>query len=232
MQSVGGLPEREERKAYVRFKRVPVEDKQASLKAGHYVAKDVEYVMITPPYTKEVVEKKVDAWIAQLEIDVQNHRYPKEWLEDNRKQVAAFRAGQELPLIGEPIRGWSVISPATQENLIRMSILTVEDLAGVNDEGARRIGMGSLDLKTKAKAWLAQRNDKGPLTIKIAAVEAENEHLKASLASMKVQMDEMSRLIANIPTQSVASALPAPKRAIGLNDILPDGEPEDPDTSE
>lgn len=224
--SVGGLPEREDRKAYVRFKVVPVEDKAASLAAGHYVAKNVEFALITPPYTKDVVEKKVDAWISQLQLDVRSGRYPQAWLDENLKYLDAWRKGQELPPNGTAIRGWSMISPAQQETLIHMSILTVEDLAGVNDEGARRIGMGSLDLKNKAKAWLAQRADKGPLTIEMAAVKAENAQLKASLATMQEQVTALAQQVAQGSLAPVLKT-PAPQPTISANDILSEGDTDD-----
>ena len=54
--SVGELISREERPAYVRFERRPMEDKAASIREGRYVAKDVDFALVTPPYSNDCVE--------------------------------------------------------------------------------------------------------------------------------------------------------------------------------
>lgn len=185
------LSERAERPAYVRFKRIAIEDKAATLAAGHYVGKDVDFALITPPYSRDVIEVKIPQWKLNMEMDVRNERMPKKWMDDYLYAYQAWLNGQEIPLNGTPIRGWGVISPAQQETLIRMTILTVEDLAAVNDEGIRRIGMGGTDLKHKAKAWLAQLGDKGPLTIQMSALQQENENLKGELATIREQMKQL-----------------------------------------
>ncbi len=217
--AVGDVPERSERPAHVRFEGVAVEDKQASLAAGRYVAKNVEFALITPPYSKDVVRQKVTTWLSQMEDNVRNDRLPRQWQKEYLEQLEAWRKGQEMPLNGAAIRGWGVISPAQQEMLIRLNILTVEDLAGINDEGAKNIGMGSLDLKNKAKAWLAQLADKGPLTQKIAAVENENATLKSSIATLEAQV---KALMADRPQQTSRKA--SPKVTIAADDILSDSE--------
>lgn len=194
--SVSELLDRKDRPAYVRFERIPVEDKQASVRDGHYVARDVDYALITPPYSKDVFKQKVDAWLADLKFQVQNDRIPQEWVDQYDRQYQAWKNGQEIPLNGTAIRGWGVISPAQQETLIRMNIMTVEDLSLINDEGIKRVGMGAIDLKNKAKAWLAQLQDKGPLTQKMAAVEAENSLLKASVETLSVNLEAMKAQLA------------------------------------
>ena len=187
------VAEREERPALVRFERVAVEDKAASLQAGHYVAKDVDYALITPPYSKDVFKIKIPQWFANMQQDVANGRLPEKWERDYRDTYERWKAGQEIPLNGVPIKGWGVISPAQQETLTRLNILTVEDLAAVNDEGIRRIGMGAVELKNKAKAWLAQIKDKGPLTQEVAALKTENDVLKASVAALEKRVELLSR---------------------------------------
>ncbi len=223
MATVGAIPDREEIKAYVRFEIAVVEDKEQTLKQGHYVGRNVEYVLITPPYSKDCVRIKVSGWLTQMDLDVHNGRFPPAWRDDYLKALQAWRNGQEMPLNGTPIRGWPVISPAQMEMLIRMNILTVEDLGGINDEGAKRIGMGALDLKNKAKAWLAQRADKGPLTVEVAALKNENATLKTSLETMRAQLEALSKRI-----EAHQAEAPAPRRrdTISADDILPDGDTE------
>ncbi len=195
MSGVAELMERKDRPAYVRFEKVAVEDIAASKKEGRYVAKDVDFVLITPPYSKDIFKQEVPDWIAQMKQDVQNQRLPQEWADRYLDSYRKWQAGQEAPLHGTPIKGWGVISPAQQETLIRLNVLTVEDLAIMNDEGVKRIGMGAIDMKTKANAWLSQLQDKGPLTQEIASVKRENELLKSSVETLTRQVQEL--MVAN-----------------------------------
>jgi len=186
--SVADLMGRQERPAYVQFVREAVEDKNASREAGHYVARDVDYVLITPPYSKDMHKAKLPGWFDKIDGDVKSGRLPREWADRYKEQYRLWKLGQEMPVDGTPIKGWGVISPAQQEMLIRANIRTVEDMAAANDEGLRRIGMGSVDLKNKAQAWLAQIGDKGPLTMEMAALKNENALLKGSIAALEARL--------------------------------------------
>lgn len=189
--SVGDLTERKERPAYVRFERVAVEDKAASSKEGRYIALDVDMALITPPYSKDVFKIKVSQWFENLKQDLQNGRIREEWIDDYHKQYDRWKKGEEIPLNGTAIKGWGVISPAQQATLIGMQVLTVEDLASMNDEGVKRVGMGGNDLKNKAVAWLSQLKDKGPLTQEMAAMKSENAILKSSIETLTRQVSEL-----------------------------------------
>lgn len=224
MSAVGQVLDRKERPAYVRFKRIAVEDKAASLREGKWQGKDIDVAMITPSYSKDVIEMKVSQWLSNMKQDVHNGRMPIEWSEQYEKDYERWKNGQEIPLRGTPIKGWGVISPAQQETLIRLNILTVEDLAAVNDEGVRRVGMGSMDLKNKASAWLAQLGDKGPLTVEISALKAENAAKSVAIETLKTQVEQLTvQLSAFINNKPVSIA--APSEEITTDDIL-EKEPE------
>jgi len=184
-----------DRMPYVRFERRAIEDKTGSLAAGHYVAKDIDYALITPPYSKDVFETKVTSWFAQLEADKNGGRIHPDWVERYHRMYEAWQKGQELPLDGFPIKGWGVISPAQQETLIKMHILTVESLAAITEEGIRRVGMGGTELKKKAETWLKQLKKAGPATVEIAALSRENDQLKGEVAGMRDQIEELMRLV-------------------------------------
>ena len=209
MSIVGEVVDRKEMAPFVRFERKPIEDKAESERQGRYVAKDVDFALITAPYSKDVFKQKAKDWFATMKNDVQNGRFPQEWYEKFEKQYQAFQNGQELPPEGTPIRGWGVISPAQQEELIRMNILTVEVLSNINDEGIKRIGMGAVELKTKANAWLSQLNDKGPLTLKVAATEKENAILKASVETLQKQVAALMTALKQEPVSHETSEVTA-----------------------
>lgn len=217
--SVGDLATREERPPYVRFESKTMEDKAASLAAGRYVGKDVHYVIVTPTYSKDEMPYKVDRWFESVEKNVRDGRMDARWLEGWKDAYNRWKNGQEIPLSGTPIRGWGLISPATQETLVRMNCLTVEDLAAINDEGMRRVGMGALDLKNKAKNWLQAMKDHGPIATQITALEHENKILKSQVETLGAQVAALR----STPTPTFIE--PVQSHEITSDDLLGD-EPE------
>lgn len=222
MDTVGNVLERTERPAYVQFERRPIEDKAASLEQGRFVAKDVDFALVTPPYSKDQVVSRIDRWKENLENNVRLGKIPKEWRDHYLKAYDAWKNGQELPLNGTPIKGWGMISPAQQEMLVHIKVLTVEDLAGINEEGQRRIGMGALDLKNKAVAWVSQNKDKGPLTQEVALLKNENAQLKASLDALQKQVERMSSQPLTAQPQTIESGT----NGISSTDILDEPTPD------
>lgn len=217
--SIGEIQDRKERPAYATFHRVAVEDKAASRECGQYRAKDVDYVHLTPPYSKDLMKWKVSEWFENMRRDVSNGRMPQEWVDGYRKQYEAWKQGEEPAPNGTPIKGWGVISPGQQETLIRMHILTVEDLELANDEALRRIGMGAHDLRNKARAWLSQLKDKGPLTQEMAAVKAENRTLVSQVQTLQAQVTALMTAV-NVKGGDLVSA--PPSNGITASDLIDD----------
>jgi len=212
-QDVGGMP-------YVRFERMAIEDPVASLKAGSYVARDVDYVKITPPYSKDIFTTKVTSWKDQMKVDAANGRIPPEWVSKYHAHYDAWLVGQELPLDGTPIKGWGVCSPAQQETLIRMHVLTVEQLADITHEGLTRVGMGGNDLKNKAIAWLKQLKKAGPATLEIAALKKENDALNHSIVNLESRIEELTRIVKSLDQHMQPQALVS--AGISADDLMGD----------
>jgi len=186
---------KEDRPAYVTFERRAKEDRNASIEAGHYVSKDVDVAIITPPYSKDRIEQEVPDWLASLEANVAAQRLPGAWRDKYKAAYQAWKDGQEIPLDGVPIKGWAILSPAQQSNLIAIGVKTVEDLAAINDEGMRRYGMGALDLKNKASAWLNSAKDSGKVAQENAALKSRVDALDAQVQEL---MEANKRLLAQL----------------------------------
>lgn len=167
-----------ERPPYLRFERRPIEDRAASVLAGQYVAKDTDYVIITPAGTKDEIVKIATEWLAQAKQQVKEGRMDPDWEPLFQSSYEAFKRGEELPLKGTPIKGWNVLSPAQQVNAIAANIRTVEDLAEATGEGLGRIGMGGVEMKQKAEAWLKA-------SVSLGTVVLENSTLKARVAQLE-----------------------------------------------
>lgn len=174
-----------QRPPYVRFETRAEEDRNATIAAGHYVGRNVDYALITPQGTKDVVEKIASEWLEQLMAKAAAGEYPADWARHFEATYAQWKETNTIPEHGAPIKGWQLLSPAQQQQILAANIRTVEDLAAANEVALMRIGMGGRDLKQKAQAWLEAAQDKGGLAAKNAALEAELASLRAEVAELQ-----------------------------------------------
>lgn len=170
-----------ERPPLTTFHRDPVEDRNASIAAGRYIAKDVDFVTVTRPGARDNFVTVASEYAETLRDRARAGLIPPDWPEKYEAAYARWLKGETAPEIGTPIKGWGLLSPATQEMLIRWEIRTVEDLAALPDSEVMRLGMGMQAAKDKAKAFLEAANSAG-------AVAAE-------LSTLKQQVRENSELV-------------------------------------
>lgn len=123
-----------------------------------------EYVRILVPGQKLNV-------VDQPARDEHRKRFPRAY--------QAYREGREQRPEGTPIESWPYLTPAQVAELRALSILTVEQMAGLSDAGLQQIGMGARDLQTRAKAFLA-------------GTSAENQQLRGELDALKAQLAELT----------------------------------------
>lgn len=181
-----------ERPAYVTFCLRPVEDREASIAAGHTVLKDVAYAYITPPGSKDRIERIADEWIALMKDQVRQERLPQEFYTYYNNMYEEWKKSGEVPVNGTAIKNWPVITPSQLEMLTRAHILTVEDLAIANEEALSRLGMGGRALKQSAIDWLNSAQDIGKTSSAISALRAENEDLRNRNKSLEDQIQELA----------------------------------------
>ncbi len=185
LQTKAGKP------AFVKFDRIAKHLPGLSEREGRYMAVDVDIVTVRQPGAMDSVIFEVDKWLKQNAVEVSTGRLPLDHADFYKRSAERWRLGQAMPIEGTPIKGWAVISPAQADMLIYVGIRTVEELATTNAEGRQRIGMGATTLQNKAMAWLAQAQDKGPLTLEMAALKDKNTLLEANLLTMQNQIDEL-----------------------------------------
>lgn len=182
----------ENRPPYVSFERRGEEDRDASNAAGHYVAKDVNYAIITPQGSKDRIERHAEEWLEMLEAQASQDRFPREWVRQFKSMYEDWKAGNEPALNGTDVRNWPVASPANVQMLLQARLRTVEDLAQANEEAIGRLGMGGRALKAKAQEWLASSNDIGKQSEALVALKAENADLKARNTSLETQLKTLA----------------------------------------
>jgi hypothetical protein len=183
------------RPPHIRFVKRAVEDRNASLEAGHMVHRDQDYVILTPQGSRDSVEKPVADWLANCVTQVREERMPAEWAEKFHASYDHWKRGEELPVDGTALANWPAITPGELQSCKNIHILTVEDLSVANDEAIRRLGMGGLELKKRAKTYLEAAAGPGKI---VAANEALKAQLKASeqrRESLEVRVTQLEALV-------------------------------------
>jgi len=168
-----------ERPPYISFEIRQVEDRAASQAAGHYVARDVDFVSITRPGSRDSLDKEALVWLSECREKARQKQMPQEWYNAFKTAYDAWKLGEELPETGTPIKGWPVMSPAAQKTLIAAGIRTVEDLAEIPESDFSAIGTGALAYKQKAKAWLQAAEGTGKAAAQIEALTVQVAELVA-----------------------------------------------------
>jgi len=194
----------EARPAYVSFEVRADEDRDASIAAGHYVAKDVDYVLVTPMGSKDRIERIASEWLVKIQQDVTEGRLPREWSHAYQEAYKAWKAGCEVPLTGTAIENWPPASPAQIKMLRSLQLRTVEDLAAANEEVINRIGMGGRALKQRAVDWLASSAGSGRISEELSALRAANEDLTAR---NKELADQLRTLVADVSAMKQSKKL-------------------------
>lgn len=182
----------EERPSYVSFESRAIEDREASIAQGHYVAKEEDYAIITPPGTRDRIERRVSDWMEQLEAQVRQERLPLAFYNSYKEAYKHWKAQGEVPVQGTYIKNVTIFSPSQIDTLLRANIKTVEDLAVCTEEAIARMGMGGRALKQTAINWLETSKDKGQIAGKITALELENKQLKDANEALGKQLKELS----------------------------------------
>jgi hypothetical protein len=186
----------EARPPYVVFEFHPVEDRDASITSGHYVARDIPMAIITPQGSKDRIVRNAEEWLDHLSVEVQNGRFPDTWLAGFRAKFAAWKADEALPEDGTPVMTWPAASPAQVRALKQAGVRTVEDLAAANEETLGRIGMGARALKTLATNWLQSSASSGKTAARLSELETANAALVESNKTLQAQLAE---LLARLP---------------------------------
>jgi hypothetical protein len=192
----------EDRPPYVTFEQVAVEDRAASIEAGHYVAKNVDMAYITPMGSKDRIERVVSEWFENLEEQVKQQRFKTEWLSSYKAAYGAWKQGIELPPDGTPIKSWTMASPAQIKTLLAAHVRTVEDLAVANEETLGRLGMGGRALKAAAVAFLKQAEDVSKGAGRILALEQENASIKARNKELEDRFEKMEKQLERLAAKA------------------------------
>lgn len=179
-----------QRPPYVQFEQRAVEDRNATIKAGGLVMRDVDYVIVMQVGSKDTAEKEALDWLNDLDRLAQNGNYPIEWAQHFRRQYESWKAGHEVPELGLSVRQWPSLSKAQAENLLAAGVRTVEDVATMNEQTMQRVGMGARELQRKARAYVDSR-ETNKAAEQIAALQADLENRDATITSLEQRLAKL-----------------------------------------
>lgn len=91
----------------------------------------------------------------------------------------AFQKGEKVAEGGTPLEVLSFLSPAQVMMLKALNIYSAEDLATLPDSGVEKIGMGGLDMRKKATAFIT------PAPVREQELRKENEELKGAIRNLE-----------------------------------------------
>lgn len=167
----------DDRKLLVRFFMDAVEDPEASAREGRPIFRDAPMISIITPGSR-------DEYIAPATAQYRN-RFPRHW--------AAFTQHLEDPVQGTPLKEVPFLTVAQVKSLQAINCITLEQLAGMSDAHAGR-GMGLIQLRDRAKAYLAAAKDAAPITALQNQLEEREAQIKAQeqrIARLEAQLEKM-----------------------------------------
>lgn len=179
-------------KPFVKFETQTIEDHVKTREDGVPRFKDQHYAICSHAGGKGNTIMKAEKFLQHMTQEAKQGRANPQWVQEWKADYELYKAGQEIPLHGTPIRGWKMISGSKQEELIRMNILTVEALANLTDEGMQNVGMMALELKRRAQAWLAQ-DEKAGSAQKLKETQRRCDELEKTVASLEAKIAEWSK---------------------------------------
>jgi hypothetical protein len=176
--------EQQVRPPYVTFEVRSVEDRAASMTAGHFVGKDVNYAIVTPSGSKDRIEKIAEEWLDGMAEGVRQERIPGEWLEAYTRKYKIWCETREVPEDGTPIMSWPALSPSQAKAILDANVRTLEDLVAANESTLAAIGMGARALKEKAKAWLDSADTTGKTAEELNDLRQQVQTLTKSVETL------------------------------------------------
>lgn len=155
---------------FVEFYTEAVEFKHESEIAGRPVFKEIPFVRIqTPGDRNNILEVKA--------TDYYQKRFPREW-------EAYKRNAGESSVVGTILSQWPQITKSQVKEAEFFGIKTVEQLSTLSDTNVQKLGMGWMEIRNKAKAYI----DAAAGSAATTQLASEHERLKADFEALKAQI--------------------------------------------
>lgn len=172
-----------DRSLSVRFSMQSRIDQTATEKEGRPIHKDVEFVTILIPGDKTLT---INRPVRKSDMA----RFPT--------QYASFKAARGAVVTGTPLSGWPLITESQRRELEYFNIVTVEQLADVNDSFAGTM-MGVHQLKQAAQRYISAAKERVP-ALQLTKELAERD------TQIKALQDQLTKLVALVEKQQATQS--------------------------
>lgn len=207
------------RPPFVMFEMRPVEDRNASIAAGHVVMRDVPFIILVPHGSegKTRIENSYEDWLRNIKgrggelrapgagpetPSMGAARFPQVWLDKIQAGYEAWRRGEELEVEGTPLRNWPVIGQSQRMNCEAAHIRTIEELAEASDSALELVGMGAIALRQRARDWLkANEGEGGKLVLELDAARVRIGELETEVGELKTRLEEAKAELAKVASK-------------------------------
>lgn len=151
-----------------------VENARKSAEAGRPIFDDKEYVRIRFP-----ADNKRELVAPAHEVHYVSHaRRQMTYAERFAPVYQKFKDDGSHFVQGTPLSEAPFLTESRRSELRALNVQTVEQLANLPEPARKRLGMGSMDLVEKAKAYLATASD----SAEVVALRRELDELRALMA--------------------------------------------------
>jgi hypothetical protein len=167
-----------EKNVYATFSVEPVHMEFKSNEAGRPIYEDREFVRIfVAGDSKSEVFRQVEAG------DKDRFREEYRRFKDN--------ASEDAQTVGTPLSAWPAMTRSLVAEFSAMKIRTVEQLSDLSDTGIQAFGMGGLEWRNKARAYLLAASD-GAAAI---ALQSALDTRDREIAMLKEQIADLASRI-------------------------------------
>jgi hypothetical protein len=174
-------------KLLVKFYTKAVKNQFLTAQEGRPVFQDVEMCEIIAPANREskIVALAHAPWRNNMTAQGdQSITYAMRFSE----QYKRFKANETQVVTGTPLSELPFLSQSQRASLRALNVLTAEQLASLEADNLKNIGMGGRVMKDQAVAYLASAKG-GATTAQLAATNAE---LRAQLEALQQQVNAMA----------------------------------------
>lgn len=198
--NVGGYrPDQNNVPPRIEFYMDAEEDREASLAAKAFIMRDVVMVRLRQAGSKDFCVQHAEEFVRQYEEYSSNGRSPPEWGGLYRDALNRYKAGNDGPTSGIDIRHAGIATPAQLQNLRTMGLLSVEDIATMNEATMGRVGMGAVALKGRAVAYLESAKNNTHVQ-EISQLRARDAAKDTQIADLQAQLTEINAKLSQAGT--------------------------------
>jgi hypothetical protein len=181
------------------FSNLAVKNEAASTKAGRPMFDDVEHVTIRAPGMRSTVgvypAMSFTDWVTDPNTGEQVKRT---YAERFSHQYQQFKAKQHQTVQGTPLDFLPFLTEARRAELRALNVYTAEQLAGVDGQELKNLGLGGRDMKNSCMEYLANAKTNAGS----AQAAAENEALRARLQIVEDDKAVLEQRLATAQLQS------------------------------